>query len=314
MAIRAAVDSVIERAFGRPRLARDRVLLATSDDGLTWRKHDGIHITHPSHRRSHMTYFTAFDSDGRLWVRASLWDAASATWHTELGHGRRWFDVRPLGVDHLYAPRWDGSRLYGIVTTPGEGTAPACFRTGRDHEPVARLAQEWEALDTFPVMHDLWLTRVGERRVVAFVSAGRSDAEVAVHRWESHDGTVWSYEGEALASPFSAGHFRLADGPCVVAVGDGSWRMYFRSGERLVLGNTIRSARSGDLERWSHEAGDRIGPGGRWDSHGAGFPHVWRDERANEWLMHYAGYWGATRRAAAAEERWRRAGEQLLSS
>ena len=38
--------------------------LSGSDDGLTWRKVERVHITHPSHRRSHMTYYTAVDPAG----------------------------------------------------------------------------------------------------------------------------------------------------------------------------------------------------------------------------------------------------------
>jgi hypothetical protein len=305
--VRAVLDSVIERALGRPRLVRDRVLLAESDDGLAWRKRDGVHITHPSHRRSHMTYFTAFDPDGRLWVRASVFDPAAEQWYTELGRGRRWIDVRPLGLDHLYAPSWDGPRLYGV-----DGVRPVCFATGDRHEPVERVEQSWERIESFPLVQDLALVRVDAGRLVALVSAGVSDADVAIHRWESGDGVEWGYGGVAVTSPFSGGGFRLANNPSVVALGDGSWRMYFRTGERLVVGNAVHSAVSPDLVSWQHEDGARIAPGGRWDSHGAGFPHVWRDDDGG-WRMHYAGYWGATPGADSTEERWRRAGDEVVA-
>lgn len=302
------VHSVLEQALGRPRLVRDRVLLATSDDGLRWRKDERVHLTHPSHRRAHMTYYTALDPRGRLWLRASLHDPATDRWYTALGRRGRWIDVRRLGVQHLYAPCWDGRRLYGVAA------GPVCFATDDDDEPVAPVDQDWEGMAQFPVVNDLWLTRVESGRLVAFASVGTSDADMSIHRWESADGLAWAYAGHAVGSPFDSDGFRVANNPCVVAVGDGSWRMYFRSGERLVLGNSIRSARSDDLALWRHEDGDRIAPGGRWDSHGAGFPRVWRETgRGGRWRMHYAGYWGATPLAAETEERWRRVGDELVS-
>jgi hypothetical protein len=302
--VRAALDSLAERLLRRPRLARDRILLATSADGIAWTKASDAPIVHPSHRRPHMTYFSAWDGARRLWVRASVFDASEDAWHTEIGHDAAWCDVRELGIRHLYAPSWDGDRVYGVVLRDGEPPRFGAFRARGGGPPAEELESEWEDASLFAVMHDLRVLRDGER-LLAWAGVGESDSDVSIHRWESTDGGLrWAHHGVAVESPLHSPSLRLADNPSVVALPDGGWRMFFRTGERPALGNTIRSARSVDLETWEHEDGDRIAPGGRWDTHGVGFPHVWIDDDG-EWHMLYAGYWGATRAAAATADHWR---------
>ena len=295
--MRATIDSVTERWTRRPRLVRDRVLSASSPDGLTWTRDSERPITHPSHRHPHMTYFTAHDERGRLWVRASV---QGDRWYTELGHDRRWHDVRPLGIDHLYAPQWANGALYGIART-GDRARPACFATGDDAEPVAERLQEWEGSDGFAIVEDLAIVRAD--RLVAFASVGNQRRDIAIHRWESDDGTAWDHHGPAIESPYDT-PYQLANNPSIVQVEDGTYRAYFRTGERAVLGNHIRSATSQDLETWQHEDGVRLSPGGRWDSHGLGFPHVFREN--DTWRMLYAGYWGDTPAADSTREFWER--------
>lgn len=79
--------------------------------------------------------------------------------------------------------------------------------------------------------------------------------------------------------------------------------MYFRIGDRPAVGNAICSAVSTDLESWQLEPGVRVAPGGRWDTHGAAFPHVERD-RDGGYVMHYTGYWGRCSEGAAAARYW----------
>lgn len=303
--MRATLDSLAERLLRRPRLVRDRVLAATSQDGLTWRKAPDAPIVHPSHRRPHMTYFSALDESGRLWLRASVYDAAEDAWHTELGHGRGWYDVRKLGIRHLYAPSWDGSRVYGVVVRDGEPPRPGAYRIDAAGRPAEAVPGEWEGIEQFEVVHDVRVLRVGDR-LAAWAGVGASDSDVSIHCWESTDGgNTWAHRGRAVESPLQSASLRLADNASVVQAPDGSWRMFFRTGERPALGNVICSARSVDLETWEHETGERIAPGGRWDTHGVGFPHAWVDAASGEWRMLYAGYWGDTPAAAATVDHWR---------
>lgn len=304
---RAVLDSVAERVLRRPRLVRDRVLSASSRDGLNWVKLADPPLTHPSHRRPHMTYFSAFDDRARLWIRASVYDATEQAWHTELGHDGRWHDVREAGFQHLYAPSWDGAHVYGVVVNGAGERTIGCFHTGDDGGLGDAISQEWEGLDGHAVLHDVRVLRVSGR-LQAWVSVGASESRVAIHHWGSVDGKTWAYGGEALRSPMESS-YSVADNPSVVGTPEGGFRMFFRTGTRPALGNVIRSARSTDLAEWSHEPGERIAPGGRWDTHGVGFPHVWVDEDRGEWRMLYAGYWGDTPRARETVDHWRAAGE-----
>lgn len=303
--MRGALDSLAERLLRRPRLVRDRILSATSADGLTWQKTNAPPVVHPSHRRTHMTYFSARDDAGRLWIRASVYDPAEEAWHTEIGHGRRWHDVRDLGIRHLYAPSWAGDRVYGVVVRDGEPPRPGRYRADDSGRPVEPLDSAWEGIERFPVMHDLRVVRV-DGTLHAWAGVGGSDSDVSVHHWESADaGATWTHHGVAVTTPLESAPLRLADNPSVVRAPDGGWRMFFRTGDRPALGNVIRSASSTDLRSWKHEDGVRVEPGGRWDTHGVGFPHVWIDAHG-QWHMLYAGYWGEAPGAAEAVERWKR--------
>ena len=306
--MRATLDSVLERATGRPRLVRDRVLRASSPDGLTWTRDDRRPITHTSHRRPHMTYFTGHDQRGRLWVRASVQDGDA--WHTEMTHGPEWHDVRTAGVDHLYAPTWVRDGVYGVAKPLGGGPGyPARFAQGEDGEPVRAEPQAWEGIDGFAIVEDLCIIE-RDGRLLAFVSVGNSRRSIAIHRWESADGTACTHQGLEIESPYYT-PYHLDINPSVVTLDDGTFRAYFRTGERAVLGNHIRSAVSDDLASWRHEDGTRIAPGGRWDSHGLGFPHVWRD--GDGWRMLYAGYWGDTPAADSTREFWEREAQVIES-
>jgi hypothetical protein len=299
--VHAALDSVAERLLRRPRLVRDRILGATSDDGLTWQKSGSPPIVHPSHRHPHMTYFAAHDDEARLWVRASVHDGDG--WHTELGQGRRWFDMRELGLRHFYAPSWVDGCIYGVAIVDGRPPRFERRRSADGGAPRELVESEWEDAARFTVVHDLHVVRGGAGALRAYAGVGESDADVAIHAWTSDDGGArWTHEGVAVASPFESAALQLANNPAVVALDGGGWRMYFRTGEQPALGNSIRSARSDDGLSWQHEEGARIAPGGRWDTHGVGFPHVWGEDGG--WRMLYAGYWGDTPAAEETAAHW----------
>jgi hypothetical protein len=301
--------SGLERLIGRPLLVRDRVLRAVSDDGLVWQKDDSVHLTHPSHNLAHMTYYTAHDSRGRLWLRASVHDPATDAWHTEMGRPgeRSWWDARVLGLAHLYAPCWMDGRLYGVGVTSGGRPEVVCFETGEDELPMSRIGQQWERIAQLGTVRDLCIFRADDESH-AWVCLGSSMSALRIHHWQSADGVAWSYRGPAVAAPAPTPVFDVAESPSVTADA-GGWRMYFRTGDRPALGNVIRSAYSNDLESWRHEEGVRVAPGGRWDSHGVGFPRVWKDARLG-WVMLYAGYWGRVGAAGATARHWEELGRR----
>lgn len=298
--------SVGERAFNRPFLVRDRVLRAHSEDGLTWAKDPSLRLTHPSHRRAHMSYYTARDPRGRLWVRASVCDPRTGEWHTELGRPgqSRWWDARSAGLRHLYSPCWTAVGLYGVDVSGGCRRI-ACFSTDADALPTASLDQSWENIEGFTVVEDVSIVQALGRDH-AWVTSGASPEELQIHHWSSVDGLAWAYDGIAVTAPHPGARFDVADNPCVARVDDG-WRMYFRTGETPALGNVIRSAHSRDLHTWVHEEGVRIHPGDRWDPHGVGFPNVWR-EADGAWVMLYAGYWGSVPAADTTVSHWEELG------
>jgi hypothetical protein len=249
-----------------------------------------------------MTYYAGRDRRGRTWVRASVHEAATGNWHTEIGRcgAGRWWDVRKVGVQHLYAPVWVRDRVYGVSARNGHRFV-ACFGVGTDELPALPLVQRWENLERFPMLEDLTVFETaGELH--AWASVGSSAYELRLHHWRSSDGIEWTHEGIALSAESPGPRFDIVNNPSVVRA-DGGWRLFFRTGSRPALGNTIRSAFSDDLRTWRHETGERVSPGGRWDPHGVGFPYVWK-ESGGGWTMLYAGYWGGSREAVHTARHW----------
>jgi hypothetical protein len=255
-----------------------------------------------------MAYYSAVDADGVPWLRASVHDPASDEWHTVFGRvgdaASEWWDSRTAGLRHLYSPSWCAGFLFGIVAE--RQGAPRCFAPGADGRPTDAVEQRWEAIDRFEVVEDVTVVE-SDGSFSAFASVGQSAWSLELHRWHSTDGRDWEYAGHALSSPVAGDRFTLANNPSVTRVEDG-WRMYFRTGTRPALGNHIRSAVSSDLLTWRHDEGVRVMPGGRWASHGVGFPTVWKTADGL-WRMLYAGYWGDVDAAAAVARHWSAIGD-----
>ena len=300
MRIRSTTQSVAERCLGRPFRARDRILRATSVDGLEWTKDRSFVFPQPDFGTDRMAYFATEDPSGTLWFRSSVLDRQSATWHTELHDGNHWWDVASLGVTHLYAPVWDGWRMYGVVEDQSARRRVACFEARPGRLPDTELELSWPDLKPKGQVEDVFVLRANGH-FHAWCSVVWSDISTTITQWRSSDGRTWERVLPDVESPLQTG-FMLANNPTVIALG-GSWRMYFRTGDRPALGNRIVSATSTDLSTWVHEEGVRVSPGDLWDSHGAGFPFVRRSE-THGFEMYYAGYWGACRAGERVAASW----------
>ncbi|MEJ7784790.1 MAG: hypothetical protein WKF96_08305 [Solirubrobacteraceae bacterium] len=292
--VRAVARSVLESVVNRPFKPRDRILRATSLDGTAFVADPRFRLTHPAHGRDHMTYSRCEDEHGRLWARASLLDAGQ--WSTEITDGRRWHSVAPLGLRHLMSPSWSGARLYGIGIDVDDVSRPVCFARGASGWPEREVAQHFETAAGGLGPQDLWVVASpGGQTAFGTITAPRGSS---IHRWISTDGATWAYAGEAVQAQNDDAF--LSD-PCVVRTPDG-WRMFLRAGRTPVLGARIRSAVASDPAAWRLEDGDRISPGGRWASHGVGFPFARVDEAG--WELYYTGFWGACRASQDVARRW----------
>lgn len=308
---KAHLESVLEKRLAWPLKARDRVRRATSADGLRWKKDRGFVLTHPSHVRDHMTYRASVDDEAALWTRASVHDPDRDRWCAALGRIGTWRDLEGGPLASMLAFWWHAGRMYAVTATSSGGREIRCLERGVDGWPSRELRQEWEHIGDLAVQ-DICLAAMPDG-LRAWCTVAASDRLESIHAWSSPDGLAWSWMGPALTSPHAGHWFQLADSPSVVALPDGGWRMYFRTGLRPALGNTIRSARSDDGTRWSHEAGDRIAPGGRWDSDGVGFPCVVAAPDGSGWSMYYASYWGRSHHRARTVRRWEAVGEGMRS-
>ena len=302
-----ALFGVLNALYWRkPFFAYDRILSATSTDGMVWVKEEGVrvdvggpldsrHVYYPkvtSVNRGYRMYYRAGGSDS---VIGSAFSDDGVEWKYEqrarvaLGgrHG-----LKRLLSPEIVSLRANDWRLYyaglderrwriycarsqdGVVWSD-EGV---CIDLSAADDEEMSLAKE----PSVSVSGD------GSFRMhfVGFSQAGATAIYTAV----SSDGVGWADIAHCEGYGSDACTVRS---PCVVSRDSNTMRMYWAEHPLTAvrdLGSSIVSAVSLDGVVWEREEGIRISHGSRYDRHGVLSPDVIRD--GDRWRMYYAGYLG----------------------
>lgn len=285
----------------------DRVLSASSADGLVWERERGVRIDVAQRGGDHSggVYFPAVHSlaDGswRMYFRGSDIDRVlSASSHD----GLTWIPDPGIRIDAgrgrpfarascpRVLPSPDGHRMLFAAQPHGESGFSIYSASSLDgmcwsQEEGVRLAPEKS--DEYQSIFSFCVVEAGGGLLRLYYE-GLSKTRSCIYSAISRDGQKWQKTG--LVVEPSPGEFGVRF-PWVVGLpGGGEWRMYFASGTRhRSLGASICSARSSDGVTWEREEGVRVRYGGRYGSDGVLSPCVVRrtDGRLR---MYYGAYWG----------------------
>lgn len=106
----------------------------------------------------------------------------------------------------------------------------------------------------------------------------------------SQDGIHWFRESGIRLKRGKPGMKALVNNPSVVRLECGRYRMYFRGADKNAFQSCIFSAISNNGKDFEIEEGQRIDYIGKYEKHGVGFPNVIKYDKY--WKMYYTGYWG----------------------
>lgn len=215
-------------------------------------------------------------------------------WTSELRGADASISARELGLKRFDGFSFAGNRLYLAVGREQGGARIRAYDISL--EPPQELSQNWQGLASFHEVVDVCVLQI-KQNWLAWISAGKGGTDFAIYQFYSTDGLTWLLDGVPLGE--NCGYH---NNPSVVDDGAGGWRMYFRQGMTPALGNVIASAVSSEGRNWKIETGERIRPGGLWDTHGVAFPFVRRD--GGRYTMYYTGYWGDCAEGHAAARYW----------
>ena len=111
-----------------------------------------------------------------------------------------------------------------------------------------------------------------------------------IHSAVSENGLSWKMEDGARIQRGQPGMTARVDNPSIVEAKDGLLRLYYRGAEKNALHCCIYSAISENGLDFSIEDGIRMNYNGKYERHGVGFPNVIK--LGDTWKMFYTGYWG----------------------
>lgn len=106
----------------------------------------------------------------------------------------------------------------------------------------------------------------------------------------SQDGIHWFKENGVRFERGKPGMMARVNNPFVVRLECGRYRMYFRGTDNNAYHSCIFSAISNNGKDFFLEDGQRIDYNGKYEKHGVGFPNVIK--YGESWKMYYTGYWG----------------------
>ena len=274
---------------------RDRLLSATSDDGLHWRR-DPAALLHGDPWGTRMFYYPKALSTGSLLYPAG---PASDGFAALQQDGGRW---RPEDGWRFRLPA--GTALKRV-----DGPEPCCwgpedwrlFFAGHDgcdwrlYQARAASPDRWEGVEAcldlkgqgpLDQAKDPCLVHLGKKRLLCFTRFAPYGASVLALASEGRSGWEVCAELPELGKPGWG-----VRTPCAVALPGGGWRLYF---SRYPLGTSRHSrldvARSDDGTTWRIEREGVLEPGGPYDRHGLFCPSVVPEGEG--WRLFYAGDWG----------------------
>lgn len=296
----------------------DRILSATSTDGLAWKPERGVRIDvagrsgdHPG--GAYFPYVVRLDDQSwRMYFRGSDVDRVLSARSDD---GLHWSIERGIRIDVGGQPRLDRVSCPRVIQDRRGDLR--MFFTGRREGSSGFSVYSAASSDGLSWTRDagpLYEPGAGGQcqSIFSFCLARASDGPLRmyyeglsatisrIHLATSEDGAHWTHHGVVLKP--GPGEFGLRS-PWVIATSGSQWRMYFAAGSpHRSLGASIHSATSDDGVRWVREPGVRVAHAGRYAGDGLLSPSVVpiSDGRLR---MYYGGYWGP--HLLAPVTRWR---------
>lgn len=299
----------------------DRILSASSTDGITWVKDNGVRIDVESGPNGDMIYYchvVAVSNGYRMYYhrsiqRAGQWSGSILSAISSDGLSWEHEDGERIGLSthpnllHARSPNiltLSDGRLrmyYAGIDAKGQGNIFSAISTDGLHwnqEMGVRLSPEvYSNTDTLMDCHVIPIDG-GYRLYTSAVRGKQSDIRSAI----SKDGLTWEKESGARIKCGVRGCMLAANNPCVVH-GENDLLMYFRGGDKAALNNSIFLAQSTDGVYWK-VSGPVLTPGkNKYERHGVAFPHILR-LKDGTWRMYYTAYWGRHLGEAKTVSHW----------
>lgn len=287
----------------------DRILSASSSDGLTWRPDHGVRLDVAGRNGNHSggTYFPFVMrcSDGlwRMYFRGSDVDRILSATSQD---GLSWSLERGFRIDvggdpplrRVSCPRVvagsDSLRMFFTAMRAGaDGFSiySAVSKDGLSWSRESGVRLQPQGADPSRSLYSFCLApRASEREELRLYYERFSPIGSCICLATSVDGLRWMDQGPVLEPV--PGEFGVRS-PWIFPTGERTGlRMYFVAGSRYrSLGTSIYSAMSGDGIAWTREPGVRVRRGGRYSADGLISPCVVGTPEGRL-RMYYGGYWG----------------------
>lgn len=288
----------LEKFLKRPLFSHDRILFASSFDGVTWVDLK-IPVLSCQKVRGSMTYFASVNLEkDAFYALSSGWIKGLNSWKQFLFCDGEWESCSALGIPEIHSFSICNNIMYTIekLNSPVFSKLRA-YSLKTSKWPEREIKQSWPE-----IARDLQDISViySKNLYIAMGTLNNDKNKSVILMFTSINGEVWEFSQEVFLKGISGENFLSNPNLCLLE--NDEFRLYFRSGEKPAIENSIYSAISGDLKSWKLELGKRIGPHGKWANHGVGFPCVWRSK--DQYFMAYAGYWGENRQGEDVKEHW----------
>jgi hypothetical protein len=290
----------LERVLQRPIFGHDRILFASSSDGLDWNDLD-IPALSCQKVRGSMTYFAGVNiQKDSFYALSSGWNKKAKSWRQFLFCDGVWRSCFSLGIPEIHSLSVCNNIMYTIEKfTLSNFSKVRAFGLNTSIWPEKEIKQSWPEIAQD--LQDLSIMYF-QSRYIAIGTVNLYADKSKLLLFYSLDGQTWEMSHEIFLKGISGEG--ILSNPNLCLLDNGEFRLYFRSGNKPAIGNSIYSALSSDLNSWYVEPGKRIGPHGKWANHGVGFPCVWKSK--NRYLMAYGAYWGDNKRGESVKEHWAR--------
>lgn len=288
----------LERFLKRPLFSHDRILFASSSDGLNWIDLD-IPVLSCQKVRGSMTYFSGVNSQrDTFYALSSGWIKESKSWMQFLFCDGEWKSCRSLGIPEIHSLSIFNNVMYTIekLNSPKSSKIRA-YNLEISKWPEKEINQSWPM-----ITQDLQDISViySKNHYIAIGTLNNDISGSTLLLFTSLNGENWKLSHEVFIKGISGES--ILSNPNLCSLDHEGFRLYFRSGTKPAVGNSIYSAVSFDLKSWNLESGKRIGPHGMWANHGVGFPCVWKNK--DFYIMAYGAYWGENRQGESVKEHW----------
>ncbi len=288
----------LERVLKRPVFSHDRILFASSSDGLNWKDLD-IPVLSCQKVRGSMTYFAGVNLNrDSFYALSSGWKRRAKSWRQFLFCDGEWRSCSSLGIPEIHSLSICKSVMYTIEKFSFLNSSKIrAYSLETSKWPEEEFEQYWPEITQD--LQDLSVI-YSRDHYIAIGTLSKEKFQSTLLLFTSVNGQTWAFSHEVFLPGISGE--RILSNPNLCALENGQFRLYFRSGTKPAVGNSIFSAVSSDLNSWNIESGKRISPHGKWANHGVGFPCVWKSK--DLYFMAYGAFWGENKHGERVKEYW----------